>query len=91
MFSLLNNDSLPPFQSFLRVSKVSIFQESSCGAIFGLGNSNNGRDLSINASSFSDFGHSYTLPEGYVAGSEKARSLLAGRFRFTPTEVEVFY
>ena len=66
-------------------------------AIFGLGNSSERRDLSIsnnanrNDTSFSDFGHSYTLPEGYVAKSGKARSLLAGSFKFIPTEVEVYY
>ncbi len=97
IFSLSNNDNLPPFKSPLRKGKPCIVQDSSYGAIFGSGSSQNGRDVSIsnNASSsdasFSDFGRSYTLPEGYVAGSDKARSLLAGSFNFTPTEVEVFY
>jgi hypothetical protein len=97
IFSLSNNDNLPPFKSFLRKGKDSIHQDSSFGAIFGRGNSNEGRDLSISnnadrvITSFSDIGHSYTLPEGYVAKSGKARSLLAGSFKFAPTEVEMFY
>ena len=97
IFSLSNNDNLPPFKSFLRKGKESIFRDSSFGAIFGFGHPIHGRDLSISNNadtedtSFSDFGCSYTLPKGYVAKSDKARSLLAGRFRFTPTELEVFY
>ena len=97
IFSLLNKDNLPPFKSDLREGKTSIFQSSRHGAIFGSGTSRNGRDISIsdnancNSTSFSDFGCSYTLPEGYVAGSNEARFLLAGSFNFTPTEVEVFH
>ena len=92
IFSLSNKDNLPPFQSFLRKSKKAIFQDDiNCGAIFGLGCEDSGRDLSISCNSFSDLGHSYILPQGYTVGSRKARSLLAGSFNFNPTEVEVFY
>ena len=97
IFSLANNDNLPPFKSTLRKRQTCTVQNSGYGAIFGSGSVHDGRDVSIsnnadrNGESFSDFGHSYTLPEGYVSGSTKARSLLAGSFRFTPTEVEVFY
>jgi hypothetical protein len=91
IFSLSNNDSLPPFRSFLQKNKVAIYQENISGAIFGLGCKDSGRDLSISRNPFSDLGHSYTLPRGYTVGSQKARSLLAGSFHFNPTEVEVFY
>ena len=91
IFSLSNNDNLPPFQSFLRKSKRAIFQDRRCGAIFGVGYVDKVRDLYISCNAFSDLGHSYTLPQGYTVGSQKARSLLAGSFNFNPTEVEVFY
>ena len=97
IFSLSNNDNLAPFKSILRKYKSCIIQDSDYGAIFGSGDRCHGRDISIsnnagsNGTSFSDFGVSYTLPEGYVATSDKARALLAGSYIFTPTEVEVFY
>ena len=97
IFSLLNKDNLPPFKSVLLQNKSPIVHDSGYGAIFGSGCNDYGRDISIsnnankNSTSFSDFGHAYTLPEGYVAGSNEARCLLAGSFNFTPTEIEVFY
>ena len=99
IFSLSNKDNLPPFKSVLgrHWTKSYIVGDSRHGAIFGCGYDDRVRDISIsgnanrNSTSFSDFGHAYTLPEGYVAGSKKARCLLAGSFNFTPTEVEVFY
>ena len=92
IFSLSNNDNLPPFRSVLREGKVSVFRNVFGGVIFGHGYDDRGRDLCIfTGNDFSDLGHSYTLPQGYTVGSEKARSLLAGSFNFTPTEVEVFY
>ena len=97
IFSLLNKDGLPPFKSFYHQTKTPIVNDSEHGAIFGSGYTDRGRDISIsnnansNRNSFSDFGHAYSLPEGYVAGSNKARRLLAGSFNFTPTEVEVFH
>ena len=97
IFSLSNKDSLPPFKSNLRRNKTPIVKCSRHGVIFGQGGDGSGRDISIsnnanrNITSFSDFGHAYTLPEGYIARSYEARCLLAGSFNFTPTEVEVFY
>jgi hypothetical protein len=40
--------------------------------------------------SYSDFGHTYQLPPGYVYESEKAKNMLADQFRFLTTEIEVF-
>ena len=46
------------------------------------------------ASSYTNFGKSYELPQGYTfssAEASEARSLLAGSYFFSPNEVEVFY
>jgi hypothetical protein len=40
--------------------------------------------------SFSSFGHTYQPPPGYVYGSEQAKNLLAGQYKFLTTEIEVF-
>ena len=48
-------------------------------------------DSHSNQQSYSDFGHKYQPPAGYVRGTEQAKSLLAGSFYFTPTQIEVFY
>ena len=62
------------------------------GASFG-----GGHDLHIadnanaNKSSYSDLDDTYQPPAGYQYGTEQTRSLFAGRYNFTPTEVEVFY
>ena len=44
-----------------------------------------------NQQSYSDFGHTYQPPAGYVYGTKQTKSLLAGSFKFTPTQIEVFY
>ena len=41
--------------------------------------------------SYSNLGHTYKLPTGYVYGTDKARSLLAGTYTFKVDEYEVFY
>jgi hypothetical protein len=43
----------------------------------------------INTKSFSDLGHSFSLPK-YEFGPFKARSLLAGSHKFKILEIEVF-
>lgn len=98
MISFSNNNNLPPFKSVAGNVKLrAMVSDPSHGAIFSSGGSDCGRDLSISdnagnsTASFSDFGHKYTLPEGYIVSSPQARSLMAGNFNFTPTEEEVFY
>ncbi len=49
------------------------------------GNSN------CNKNSYRTFGDAYQLPPGYVQGTKEARSLLAGEFHFSTSEIEVFY
>jgi hypothetical protein len=63
---------------------------SGYGPIFG-----GGHDLIICSNpqvnqSWSNFGHTYQLPPGYVYKSEQANNLLAGQYQFLTTEIEVF-
>ena len=70
-------------------------------AIYGNGNYGptfgGGHDIYIangagsNTNSYSNLGHSYVQITGYTYGSSKVQSLLAGSYKFTPHEVEVFY
>ena len=47
-------------------------------------------DCNINTSSLSKLGHSYESPNGYAFKSDEARNYLAGSFKFTVNEIEVF-
>jgi hypothetical protein len=63
---------------------------SGCGPYIG-----GGADLMIVSNpqvrqSHSKFGDTYQLPPGYVYGSEQAKNLLAGQYKFLTTEIEVF-
>ena len=88
IFSLRNKDGLGPFKSMVTKSHYAIYGHSSYGPIFG-----GGYDIYIdkiansNTNSYTNFGHSYSVPSG-VQDSSK---ILAGSYRFTPDEVEVFY
>ena len=69
-----------------------IYCNSSYGATFGGGN-----DLCIynnanaNQHSYSNLGNTYQPPAGHQQGTQQTKSLFAGNYNFTPTEVEVFY
>jgi hypothetical protein len=95
MFSLKNKDSLPPFKSSILMAENATVTNKDYGPLFGTGSVQSGHDLFISANPvlqncYCDLGNAYKLPDGYVKGSEKARCLLAGRFYFTPSEIEVF-
>ena len=93
LFSLRNKDNLAPFIANIKqdLEPKAIYCTSGYGPRFG-----GGCDLcirnnpNVNQSSFSNFGHTYQLPPDYVYGSEQARNLLAGLYRFKITEIEVF-
>ena len=40
-----------------------------------------------NTNSYANFGHSYSVPSGV----QETKTILAGTYKFTPDEVEVFY
>ena len=72
----------------VRRSSNAIYRGSSYGPTFG-----GGYDIHIannansNTDSYTYFGHSYSVPSG-VQGQN---TILAGTYKFTPGEVEVFY
>jgi hypothetical protein len=90
MFSLRNNDDLPPFKAPLKDenSGNAIYRENWFGPIFG-----GGYDLHIadhagsNEVSYTNFGDTYQPP----SGPTNTESLLAGSYSFIPSEIEVLY
>ena len=94
MFSLRNNDNLEPFYTPLRDQNdgIAIRIERLKGPIFGSGHDLEiGNDAGSNTASFANFGSSYQPPPGYTYRQNNIQSLLAGSFRFRPSEVEVLY
>ena len=93
IFSLVNRYNLPPFKSNVyQNNRYSIYTTSNHGPIFGGGHDicivNNAR---FSTSSYSNFGYTYRPPYGYSYSGSNTQSLLAGSYKFKPTEVEVFY
>ena len=96
MFSLKNNDDLPPFKSSILEGKTAICAGFCFGAVFGNGIVATDVDVFISKhppteKCYANLGHTYELPDGYETGSAKAGALLAGNSKFTPSEIEVFY
>ena len=85
IFSLRNNEGLPPFKSNVTNPEFAIDCSPSHGPTFG-----GGRDLHIansKSNSYSFFGDTYSLPSGV----SDPYTILAGTNYFSPDEVEVFY
>ena len=91
LFSLKNNDN-QHYKMTVKSPGYAIYCRSTYGPTFG-----GGRDLRIsdnchvNTYSYSDLGHTYKLPTGYVYGTDQAKCLLAGAYNFKVDEYEVFY
>ena len=69
-------------------SSTAIYRSSSHGPIFGAGHDINIKNnANSNTNSYTYFGYSYPVPSGV----QDKRTILAGTFKFTPDEVEVFY
>ena len=92
IFSFKNKDGLEPFMLHPKRTENAIYGNGNYGPTFG-----GGHDFYIangagsNTNSYSNLGHSYVQITGYTYGSSKVQSLLAGSYKFTPHEVEVFY
>jgi hypothetical protein len=94
LFSLRNKDNLPSFKTPLKSvdSGHALYCHSTHAPTFG-----GGYDLYIvndaksNTNSYTNFGWAYQAPSGYTYGQANTRSLLAGSYHFTPSEVEVLY
>ena len=93
LFSLRNPNNMQPFKCPIINGKngYAIICTPSYGALFG------GSDLHIvnNANtiqgSYSNLGNTYQPPAGYQYNTPQTQSLFAGSYKFTPTEIEVFY
>ena len=93
LFSLYNINGYAPVKVNIRSSRYShaIASGSSYGPFFG-----GGADLIIsnnagsNQNSYTYCGHTYHFPPGYSAYGFSCR-FYAGSYKFTPTDVEVFY
>ena len=88
IFSLLDKEGLAPFKSMVTNKSFAIYRGSSYGPTFG-------REYDVyiadnanqNANSYTNFGASYSLPNGVTNSS----TILAGTRYLSPDEVEVFY
>ena len=89
LFSLRNNEHIAPFIANVKpgCEAGAIYCDPSFGPSFGGGHgiyiANN---ANYNKHSYSYFGCSYQSPPGV----RDVKTLLAGSFNFTPTEIEVF-
>ena len=86
IFSISNKEELDPFVSEVRWPDYAIYRESWWGPCFG-------HDIEIrhnansNDNSYARFGSVYPAP----AAVQDPKTILAGTYRFSPDEVEVFY
>ncbi|XP_020623000.1 neural cell adhesion molecule 2-like isoform X2 [Orbicella faveolata] len=88
IFSLRNKEGLGPFKSMVTRASRAIERTTVHGPTFG-----GGHDICINdyansnSNSYTNFGDSYSVPSGV----QDRKTILAGSYKFTPVEVEVFY
>ena len=89
IFSLVDKEGLAPFKSMVKQAESSyaIYCGPSYGPMFGLVDILIADNASQNTHSFTDFGRSYSLPNGVT----NRLTILAGTYTFSPDEVEVFY
>ena len=88
--SLKNKDNLKPFKAAVyQNSRYAFYNNPVFSPSFGgLRISNNANS---NTDSYTSFGYTYQPPPGYTDRAANTKALLAGTYRFTPSEVEVFY
>ena len=83
VFSLHNNEGLPPFKIMVKTMTAAITMEKDLGPFFGGGN-----NINIDGhASIAKLGNSYPAPSG--VGDEA--TILAGAKTFEPDKVEVFF
>ena len=85
IFSISNKEELDPFASEVRRTYGAIYRWSWYGPLFGgiyIANNSNSNSLSV-----ARLGGAYPAP----AAVQDKYTILAGTYRFSPDEVEVFY
>jgi hypothetical protein len=90
IFSLRNNDDLPPFKAPLKDENRgnAIYRQNGIGPTFGGGHDLHIAELAVsNQLSYTNFGYTYQPPSGQT----NTASLLAGSKYFTPSEIEALY
>ena len=90
IFSLRNKENLPPFKAPLQSQGTSyaIYCYPHHGPTFGLGfDLHISNNAASNNYSYTDFDFTYQPPSGVSS----IRTILAGTYKFSPSEVEVFY
>jgi hypothetical protein len=93
IFSLRSKDNFRPFKCpiYDHQHYAAIVCRRCDGAIFGWRSDLHISDeANTNQDSYSDLGDTYQLPPGYQYGTSQTKALLAGSYKFTPTEIEVF-
>lgn len=94
IFSLINQENTPFKVMCSNEGEFAINCSAKRGPSFG-GNGQYIKDIVIrsdsnaNQESYSDFGYSYKHPD-YLKGTDKAKSILAGSYKFQTVEIEVF-
>ena len=93
LFSLQNKDNLKPFKCPIyghqNHGAIGCFYH--WGAVFGYGHDLRiSSDANTNQFSSTNLGDTYRPPPGYEHNTPQTRALLAGSYKFKPTEIEVF-
>ena len=90
LFSLRRDGKSYNDKFTIKNSEYALYGLSSYGPTFGEGHDLYVCDQSnITVGSYSEFGYSYNLPDGYIYG-KNARSFLVGNYEWTTTEIEVY-
>ena len=93
IYSLYNTNGYAPVKLQIKSgrNRYAIYRRSSYGPIFG-----DGYDIKIvnnaasNKNSYTRCGDTYHLPPGY-SSPDYSCTFYAGSWKFTPTDIEVFY
>ena len=91
LYSLKNKDHLKPFKAAIYPDKTAYaaYADENAGPSFGKGDS--GFLLMRKKISWTSIGRTYKAPSGYTFGANNTKALLAGTYKFKPSEVEVFF
>ena len=88
IFSLRNKEGLVPFKSLVAKPSRAIYRRLSDGPTFGYGwDIYIANNANRNTNSYTNIGDFYPAPSGV----KDKKTILAGTYKFTPNEVEVFY